>query len=76
MHPLYGARYVSCRAPVTTGALVVHRYTYAPSRCRTCQYHMTFILLSVFLCNDLSDTVFDGVGLTDFKSKADAFSLS
>ena len=29
--------------------------------------------LSVSLWNDLSDPVFDGVGLADFKSRANAF---
>ena len=28
---------------------------FAPPSCRTSQYHMTFILLSVFLWNDLGD---------------------
>ena len=32
---------------VTRGALVAHRYTYAPPRCRTSQYLTTFVLLSV-----------------------------
>ena len=48
MHPLNGALpwpYVPVR--VTRGALVSHRYTYAPPRCRTLQYGMTFIPLSV-----------------------------
>ena len=30
---------------VTRGALVAHRYTYAPPRCRTSQYSRTFIPL-------------------------------
>ena len=41
--------------------IYAHRYTYAPPRCRTSQYHKTFISLSVSLWNDLSDPVFDGV---------------
>ena len=48
MHPLNDALpgpYVPVR--VTLGALVAHRYTYAPPRCRTSQYHRTFVLLSV-----------------------------
>ena len=48
MHPLNGALsgpYVPVR--VTRGALVTHRYTYSPPRCRTSQYSSTFILLSV-----------------------------
>ena len=32
---------------VTRGAPVAHRYTHAPLRCKTWQYHMTFIPLSV-----------------------------
>ena len=51
-------------------------YTYAPPRCRTSQYRQTFILLSVSLWNDLSDPVFDGVGLAGFKSRANAFLLA
>ena len=47
MHPLNDAvhaPYVPVR--VARGALVVHRYTYAPPRCRTSQYHRTFVLFS------------------------------
>ena len=73
MHPLYGALPVPVR--VTCGAVIAHRYTYAPPRCRTLQYRRTFIPLSVFLWNDLSDPVFDGVGLAGFKSRANAFLL-
>ena len=46
MHPLYGALpmpHVPVR--VTRGAVIAHRYTYAPPRCRTSQYHRTFISL-------------------------------
>ena len=43
-----------------------HRYTYEPPRCRTSQYSRTIILFSVSLWNDLSDPVFDGVGLAGF----------
>ena len=48
VHPLNGALpgpYVPVR--VARGALVTHRYTYAPLRCRTSQYRRTFIPLSV-----------------------------
>ena len=77
MHPLNGALpgpYVPVR--VTRGALVVHRYTYAPPRCRTSQYSRTFIPLSVSLWNDPADPVFDGVGLAGLKSRANAFLLA
>ena len=77
MHPLYGALpvpYVSVR--VARGVVIAYRYTYAPPRCRTSQYHRTFISLSVSLWNDLSDQVFDGVGLTGFKSRSNAFLLA
>ena len=73
VHPLNGALpgpYVIVR--VTRSALVAHRYTYAPPRCRTLQYSSTFIPLSVSLWNDLVNLVFDGVGLTGFKSRANA----
>ena len=61
---------------VTRGALVAHRYTYAPPRCRTSQYRRTFVCLSVFLWNDLADPVFVGVGLAGFKSRANAILLA
>ena len=61
--------YVTVR--VTRGALVAHRYTYASLGCRTSQYRRTFVLR-----NDLSDPVFDGVGLAGFKSRANAFLLA
>ena len=44
---------------VTRGALVPHRYTYTPPRCRTSRHHRTFIPLSVSLWNDLDDSVCD-----------------
>ena len=77
MHPLYGALlvpYVLVR--VTRGAVIAHWYTFTPPRCRTTHYRRTFILLSVSLWNDLSDPVFDGVGLAGFKSRANAFLLA
>ena len=77
MHPLCSALpvpYVPVR--VTRGAVVAHRYTYAPPRCRTSQYRRTFLPWSVSLWNDLSDPVFDGVGLAGFKSRANAFLLA
>ena len=63
------------KVPVTRGAMlhVVHRYTYAPPRCRTWQYHRAFIPLSVSLGSNLGDPVFDGVGLAGFKSRANNF---
>ena len=76
-HPLCGALpvpYVPVR--VTRGALIAHRFTFAPPRCRTSQYHRTFIPLSVFLWNVLVDPVFDGVGLAGFKSRSNAFLLA
>ena len=54
LHPLYGALpvpYVPVR--VTRSALIAHRVTYAPPRCRTSLYNKTFILFSVSLWNDL-----------------------
>ena len=77
MHPLCGALpvpYVPVR--VTRGAVIAHRYTYAPPRCRTSQYRRTFILWAVSLWNDLSDPVLDGVGLAGFKGKVNAFLLA
>ena len=73
VHPLNGALpgpYVPVR--VTRGALVAHRYTYAPPRCRTMQYSRAFIPFSVSLWNNLANPVFDGVGLAGFKSRDNA----
>ena len=77
MHPLCGAlsgSYVPVR--VTRGAVIAHRFTYAPLRCRTSQYRRTFIPLSVSLWNDVSDPLFDGVRLAGFKSTTNAFLLA
>ena len=60
----------------TRGGLVAHRHSFAPPHCRTSQYCRTFVPLSVSLWNDLSDPVFDGVGLAGFKSRANAFLLA
>ena len=69
MHPLYGALSVPyVPVLVTCGALVSQRYTYAPPRCRTSQYRMTFIFLTVSMWND-------NVGLAGFKRRANAFSI-
>ena len=77
IHPLCGALHVPyVPVRVTRGALIAHRYTFAPPRCRTSQYRMTFIPLSVSLWNDLVDPVFDGVGLAGFKSRSNAFLLA
>ena len=76
-HPLNGALprpYVAVQ--FTRGALVAHRYTYGPPRCRTSQYSRTFIPFSVSLWNDLANPVFDSVGSADFKSRANAFLLA
>ena len=74
MHPHYGAlslAYVPLR--VTRGALVAHRYTCAPPRCRISQHSRTIINLSVSLWNHLTDPVFNSVGLAGFKSRATAY---
>ena len=77
MHPLCGALPVPyVPVWVTRGAVIAHRFTYAPLRCRTSQCRRTFIPLLVSLWNDLSDPVFDGVGLEGFKSRANAFLLA
>ena len=76
-HPLCGPLPVPfVPVQVTRGALIAHRYTFAPPRCRTSQYPWTFISLSVSLWNDLVDPVFDGVGLAGFKSRSNAFLLA
>ena len=63
-------------AHVTRGGLVAHRHSFAPLRCRTSQYRRTFVPLSVFLCNDLSDPVFDDVGLAGLMSRTNAILLA
>ena len=75
--------HLSCELPlpnvparVTGGSLVAHRHSFAPPRCRTSQYRRSFVPLSVSLWSDLSDPVFDGVGLAGFKSRANAFLLA
>ena len=77
MHLLSGTlplQYVP--AHVTRGALVAHWHSFTPPRCRTSQYRITFVPLSASLWNDLSDPMFDGVGLEGFKSRANAFLLA
>ena len=63
----------TCRIRVTWDAVIAHRYTYAPLRCRTMQYRRTFIHQSVFSWNDLGNLVFNGVGLAVFKSRTNEF---
>ena len=72
-HTLYGVLPEPYTVPCSANrrcALVAHLYTYAPPSCRTSQNRMTFVSLSVSLCNDLGDHVFDGVVLAGFKSYA------
>ena len=76
-HPLSGALplpYVL--ANVTRGALVAHRHSFVPPRCRSSQYCRSLVPLSVSLWNGFSDPLFDGVGLAGFKSRANAFLLA
>ena len=61
---------------VTRSALVAHRHTHKPQRCRTSQYHRTFLHVSESLGNDLDDPVFEGVEPSGFKSRANLFSLA
>ena len=77
VHPINGALPgPHVPAWVTRGALVAHRYTYAPLRFRTSRYSRTFIPFSVSFWNDLANPVFDGVGLAGFKSRANASLLA
>ena len=77
MHPLNDALpgpYVPVR--VTRDALVAHRYTYAPPRCRTSKFRRTFVPFSVSLWNDLVDPVFEDVRLAGIKNRANASLLA
>ena len=77
MHPLSGALHVPyVPARVTRDALVAHSHSFAAPRCRTSQFRRTFVPHSVSLWNDLSDPVFDGVGLAGFKSRANSYLLA
>ena len=50
MHPLSGALPLPhVPARVTRGALVAHRHSFAPPRCRTSQYRRSLLPLSVSL---------------------------
>ena len=60
-------------ARATRGDLFAHGHLSALSRCRTYQYRRTFVPLTASRWNDLSDPVFDGVGLEGFKSRVNAF---
>ena len=74
MHSHYGALpvpYVPVR--VTRNTYIAHRYICAPPRCWTSQYCRTCVPISVSLWNDLADPLFAGVGLPDFKRRANAF---
>ena len=74
MHPIYGALPVpNVPVRITGGAVIAHRYNYAPPRCRTSQHRRIFIRLLVCPWNDLGDRVFDGVGLAGFNSRANVF---
>ena len=73
MHTLSSVFPLRCvPACVTRGASVSHRHLFAPPRCRTSQYRRTFVALSMSIRSDLNDRVCDGVGLSGFKSRANA----
>ena len=64
MHPLCGALpvpFVPVR--VTRGALVAHRYSFSSPNCRTSQYRRTSVPHSVYLWNDLDDSLFNNTQL-------------
>ena len=73
MHPLSGALPLPYVPPRVNRALFALRHSFALPRCRTSQYRRIFVPLSVPLLNDLSDPVFNGVGLAGFKSRANTF---
>ena len=50
MHPIYAALPVKdVPVRVTCGALIAHRYTNVPPRCRASQYRKTFITVSIYV---------------------------
>ena len=71
-HFLYGELTARTCASVGRGAVVAHRYTYAPASSLQ-NFAVTFIPISVSLWNDLADHVVDGVGLAGFKIVANFF---
>ena len=77
MHPLCDALPVPfVKVRVARVAVVDRTYSYAPTRCKTTEYHRTFISQSVCLSNDIFISVFDGEGLTGFKSRENATLLT
>ena len=54
------------------GILMLHLAA-EPRLLQNLAYRRTFVLLSVFLWNDLANPVFNGVGLAGFKSRTNAF---
>ena len=56
MYPLSGA--LSLPYVRERGALIAHRHSFAPPRCRTSLYRRTFVPLSGSLWNDLRVTLF------------------
>ena len=77
MHPIYDALsvpYVPVR--VTSGILIAHLFTCVLPRCRTSQYHRTFIP-PLYICGTIFLThVFTGVRRTGFTSNANTFVLA
>ena len=74
LHPLCAmlpAPFVARR--VTRGAVSAHCNTFDVPFCRTQQFQRTFIPSSVILWNGLDCSVFDGVGIGDFKTRANRF---
>ena len=70
LHPLYGA--LPCA--VSAGAGDTRRSD--RTSVYLCAIYQDFYYLKVYLWNDLSDPIFDGVGLAGFKSMANAFVLA
>jgi hypothetical protein len=76
-HPLHLSLpddYVAVRA--TRAALAAHQHTYSIPRCGTVQYSRSFVPSAVSLWNSLDGSVFDGVGLSGFKSRVNSFLLT
>ena len=78
-NPIRSLRAVHClyrmcrRALVVVLGLLIDTRLRLDPRWKTSQYRRTFVPISVSLWNNVSDPVFDGVGLASSNSRANVF---